>query len=70
MLIFHHLFKEDTTGLYRKGSEQDLKLIKKVFKNYRVKVADICEDYSVRQVKKKMSESMIVEFQASSVANP
>lgn len=55
VVIFHHLFKNDK-ALFRKGSEHDLKLIKDFFKKYNAKISDICEDFSVAKVKKKMSE--------------
>lgn len=59
VVIFHHLFKNDK-ALFRKGSEHDLKLIKDFFKKYNAKISDICEDFSVAKVKKKMSEGIVI----------
>lgn len=61
VLIFHNIFKNNKQ-LHRKGSELDLKLIKEFVKGYNMKIADICEDFSVTKVKKKMNEVSLKNF--------
>ncbi|XP_021709832.1 caspase-3 isoform X3 [Aedes aegypti] len=61
VLIFHNIFKNDKK-FHRKGSEHDLKLIKEFVKGYNMKIADICEDFSVTKVKKKMNKVSLKNF--------
>ncbi|XP_058836251.1 caspase-14-like [Topomyia yanbarensis] len=56
VLIFHHTKFLNDCSASREGSEKDLALLKKFFTKYRVKSLDICENYTVDKVRKKMAD--------------